>query len=386
MSEKPINLFEPSFHIDDTLALIRECLEKGWTGAGYKTLEFEQAWREYTGLPHAHFLNSATSGLELAVQLLRDANGWQQGDQIITTPLTFVSTNHAILRAGLRPVFADVDEYLCLDPESVLERITPKTRAVMFVGLGGNVGRYPEIAEICREKGLKIILDAAHMAGSRWLGRHVGYDADATVFSFHAVKNLPTADSGMVCFADETLDREARKWSWLGISKDTYARTQEGGGYAWYYDVEHVGYKMNGNSIMASIALAGLPYLDIENELRREAAIIYTFKLSHFPQIAPVPHRNELETSRHLYQVLIPNRDWVITELHKRQIYPGVHYRINTDYRMYAYAKGTCPNAEKASKELLSLPLHLKLEYFDIRRVIDALGEIVHESSRQTIA
>lgn len=381
MSEKPINLFEPSFHIDDTLALIRECLEKGWTGAGYKTLEFEQAWREYTGLPHAHFLNSATSGLELAVQLLRDANGWQQGDQIITTPLTFVSTNHAILRAGLRPVFADVDEYLCLDPESVLERITPKTRAVMFVGLGGNVGRYPEIVTICREKGLKVILDAAHMAGSRWLGRHVGHDADVTVFSFHAVKNLPTADSGAVCFADETLDREARKWSWLGISKDTYARTKEGGGYAWYYDVEHVGYKMNGNSIMASIALAGLPYLDKENERRREVATYYDL---HMPFVNHVAHRNEWESSRHLYQVLVPNRDWVITELHKRQIYPGVHYRINTDYRMYNYARGTCPNAEKASDELLSLPLHLKLEYSDIRRVTEVLGEVLHETSRQT--
>src|SRR5262245_50201992 len=128
-----IHLFVPTFRIEETLAEIRECLEKGWTGLGYKTLQFEDAWRRYTGLPHAHFLNSATAGLHLAVRLLKERRGWADGDEVISTPLTFVSTNHAILYAGLQVVFADVDEHLCLDPASVAERISPRTRAVMFV-------------------------------------------------------------------------------------------------------------------------------------------------------------------------------------------------------------------------------------------------------------
>ena len=194
---EPIHLFVPTFRIDESLAEIRECLEKGWTGLGFKTVAFEKAWSEHTGLPHSHFLNSASAGLHLAFKLLKEADGWQPGDEVITTPLTFVSTNHAILYEDLRPVFADVDEHLCLDPRSIAERITPRTRAVCFVGLGGNAGRYEEVRDLCRERGLRLILDAAHMAGT-WIGdRHAGWDADATVFSFQAVKNLPTADSGM---------------------------------------------------------------------------------------------------------------------------------------------------------------------------------------------
>src|SRR5262249_15843620 len=135
---KPIQLFVPHFRIEECLSEIRECLERGWTGLGYKTVEFEAAWKAYTGLPYTHFINSATPGLHLAVALLKQRDGWSDGDEIITTPLTFVSTNHAILYEHLQPVFGDVDEYLCLDPESVKACITPKTRAVMFVGLGGN--------------------------------------------------------------------------------------------------------------------------------------------------------------------------------------------------------------------------------------------------------
>ena len=120
----PIQLFVPTFRIDETLEQIRECLEKGWTGLGFKTVEFEEAWKQYTGLPHAHYLNSATAGLHLAVRLLKEKYSWQDGDEIITTPLTFVSTNHAILYERLAPVFADVDETLCLDPASIRQRIS----------------------------------------------------------------------------------------------------------------------------------------------------------------------------------------------------------------------------------------------------------------------
>src|SRR5262245_3605726 len=178
----PIQLFVPTFRVEETLAEIRECLEKGWTGLGYKTVAFEDAWKSYTGLPHAHFLGSATFGLHLALRLLADAEGWREGDEVITTPLTFVSTNHAILYERLRPVFADVDEHLCLDPQSVAARITPRTRAVVFVGMGGNAGRYAEVRALCRERGLRLVLDAAHMSGT-WIGdRHAGADADVTVF------------------------------------------------------------------------------------------------------------------------------------------------------------------------------------------------------------
>ena len=162
-----IQVLKPKFHVDECLDEIKECLEKGWTGMGFKTVQFEEEWKRYTGHKYAYYLNSNTVGLHLAVQILKKRNGWNDGDEIITTPITFVSTNHAILYENLHPVFADVDEYLCLDPLDVEKKISPKTKAIIFVGYGGRVGQLAKIIEIAKKHNLKIILDAAHMSGTR---------------------------------------------------------------------------------------------------------------------------------------------------------------------------------------------------------------------------
>lgn len=373
---KPIQLFVPTFRVDECLAQVRECLEKGWTGLGFKTNEFEQAWKAYTGLPHAHFLNSATSGLHLAVRLLKERYGWKEGDEIISTPLTFVSSNHSILYENLRPVFADVDESLCLDPVSVAARITPRTRAVLYVGLGGNAGQLGAIVRLCRERGLKLILDAAHMSGTRLNGRHVGAEADVTVFSFHAVKNLPTADAGMICFPDAESDAAVRHWTWLGIDKDTFARTQSDSTYKWYYDVEHVGFKYHGNSIMAGIGLVSLKYLEQDNAFRRQLAAWYDEGLADATGIEHVPVAPGCESARHLYQVMVDRRDEVMVGLNQAQIYPGVHYRDNAMYAMYA-GQPPCPRAHRASERVISLPMHLQLERGDVVRVCETLKGLV---------
>jgi len=378
VTREPIQLFVPTFRIDESLEAIRVCLEKGWTGLGYMTLEIEKAWTEYTGLSHSLFLNSNTSGLHLALEVLKRRLGWLEGDEVITTPLTFVSSNHAILYSGLTPVFADVDEYLCLDPQSVLARITDRTRAVMFVGIGGNIGRYDEVVSLCRERGIAVILDAAHMSGTRQAGRHVGHDADAAVFSFQAVKNLPTADSGMVCFADAADDATARRLSWLGISKDTYTRTHgSDGAYKWMYEVDELGYKYNGNSIMAALALVALKYLDEDNAERRRLSAVYDSLLLGRAGVEPVPMASGCEPSRHLYQVRVDDRDRVITRLNEQGIYPGVHYRDNSEYSIYAPYPADTPRVRAASGSIISLPLHLKLTDDDVRYVAATLLEIV---------
>jgi dTDP-4-amino-4,6-dideoxygalactose transaminase len=364
-----IQLFVPTFAIDDVLAEIRECLERGWTGLGFKTVEFENRWKEYAGLPHAHFLNSATAGLHLALNVLKGEYGWKDGDEVITTPLTFVSTNHAILYENLKPVFADVDEYLCLDPQSVAQRITPKTRALIFVGLGGNTGRFEEIQALCAAHDIKLILDAAHMAGTRLHDRTP--KGDVTVYSFQAVKNLPTADSGMICFEDGGLDAIARKKTWLGINKDTYTRTNEGGTYKWLYDVEFVGFKYHGNSIMAAVGLAQLPFLERDNARRREIATRYDAGFHGLEAISPIPVAPGCLSSRHLYQIAVEKRDQMMVHLNENGVFPGVHYLSNTDYRMFSDYRGLCPHAEKMSERIISLPLHLRLTDADVDKVID---------------
>jgi dTDP-4-amino-4,6-dideoxygalactose transaminase len=373
-----INVFVPKFHTEEILNEIRECLDKGWTGMGFKTIEFENKWKDYTGLPYAHFLNSNTSGLHLAVHLLKMQNNWDEGDEIITTPITFVSSNHVIMYERLKPVFADVDQYLCLDPDDVERKITSKTKAVMFVGIGGNTGQYSRVIEICKKHNLKLILDAAHMAGTKFCGKHVGQEAGVSVFSYQAVKNLPSADSGMICFNDEESDKLVRQLSWLGISKDTYQRFNKSeGSYKWRYDVPNLGFKYHGNSIVASIALVQLKYLDEDNLYRNLLADNYINLLQEIPNLKIVPIAPDCVSSRHLFQVLVPNRDNVIQALYDHQIYPGVHYLDNTDYPMYHYAKGTCPQAGYYSEHLLSLPLHLNISETDQKQVVEILQKAI---------
>lgn len=376
-----IQVLKPKYHVEECLEQIRECLEIGWTGLGFKTVEFEDKWKEYTGHEQAHFLNSATVGLHLAVEILKKENGWENGDEVITTPVTFVSTNHAILYEKLVPRFADVDEYLCLDPEDVKRKINEKTRAIIFVGYGGRVGKLDEIIKICKEHNLKLILDAAHMAGTRVNGVMPGTweGVDVTVYSFQAVKNLPTADSGMICFKNKHYDEVCRKLTWLGINKDTYARNSgTKGSYKWKYDVEYLGYKDHGNSIMAAIGLVELQYLDETNEYRRELAKCYDAVFAKEPKVQVIGAPYADECSYHIYEIAVDNRDGLLEFLQKHDIYAGVHYRDNTEYEMYAYDHGKCPNAHSMSNKILTVPLHMHLTKADVEMIANKVVEFVN--------
>lgn len=380
MEKKEIQLFCATYRVDECLKEIRECLECGWTGMGFKTVEFEKKWKEYTGLKNAYYLNSATAGLNMALDILKCEEGWADGDEVITTPLTFISTNHCIPLANMRAVFADVDDTNCLDPVAVKGCITDKTRCVIFVGMGGNSGKYKEIVSICKENNIALILDASHMAGTRVDGEIPGSEADVVIYSYQAVKNLPTADSGMICFAKDEYDAIARKKGWLGINKDTYARTVNDGNYKWKYDVEYVGQKYHGNSIMAAIALTQLKYLEQDNAYRKQMCMWYRAKFEQYPHLIELIRIPEdCDSSCHLFQIIVSNRDKVMLELNKVGVYPGVHYTDNTNYRMYDYAKGTCPRSEFVSEHIISLPLHLRLTKEDIDYVADQVIRIVKE-------
>ena len=384
-----IQIFQPKFRKREILDEISECLDKGWTGMGYKTEEFEKEWNRYTGLNHSHFLSSNTAGLHLSLKILKEEYDWQDGDEIITTPLTFVSTNHSILYENLTPVFADVDNFLCLDPESIEENITDKTKAVMFVGMGGNPGQLDKVEEICKSYKLKLILDAAHMSGTfvlrNGIKEHVGKEADVTVFSFQAVKNLATADSGMICFKSKRLDSKARKYSWLGIDKDTYSRSNRKGNYSWKYDVPYLGFKYHGNSIMASIAKVQLRYLDSDNQKRNVISDKYSDLINSIPSLEYIKTSDYCEiSSRHLFQIYSKSesigRDEIISELHDKMIYPGVHYIDNRVYNMFEQKEDKCKKATFYSDRIISLPLHLNLSDEDIIRICSSLKEIFRKN------
>ena len=235
-----------------------------------------------------------------------------------------------------------------------------------------------KIIEICKKHNLKLILDAAHMSGTRVNGVTPGtWDGvDVTVYSYQAVKNLPTGDSGMICFKTEEQDKLARQIAWLGINKDTYARSNKGT-YAWKYDVDYVGYKYNGNAIMAAIALVQLKYLDRDNDRRREIVEMYNKAFENNPKIKIVKAPYHEECSYHIYELIVPDREALLGELAKHDIYGGVHYRDNIEYSMYTYAKGTCPKAHEISEHIITLPLHMWLTDDEVQTIVGVVNNFV---------
>jgi dTDP-4-amino-4,6-dideoxygalactose transaminase len=370
-----IPLFKPVFDKTEVLRQIGECLDSGWTGRGPKCAKLEEAWKEYTGLPHAHFVSSGTAGLHLALELAKvrrwDPRDFPQPDKVITTPLTFVATNHAIKHAKLTPWFADVDDSLNLDPKQVkqylMDDVYNQILGVMFVCMGGSTTNLPEIAALCRKYNKLLIVDAAHSAGSAEFKKdYAGAHGDYAIFSFQSVKNLPTADSGMLCCWYKGDDKLARSLSWHGIDKETWNRDD------WKYNVPYLGWKYNGNDIMAAMGLSQLPFLDAENALRRTVAGLYD-------DAGLKGVRHSSGSSRHLYQIRVPweTRPEVISYARDHGVELGVHYRDNLKYPMYDFRGWYPHHANEISQELISLPMGVHLSFEDVQTVIRVVKEAI---------
>ena len=186
----------------------------------------------------------------------------------------------------------------------------------------------------------------------------------------------------MICFSDKKLDAISRELSWLGINKDTFSRTDEEGKYKWKYDVPNLGFKYHGNSIMASIGIVQLKYLEVDNAQRRDLANLYFEKLKNLKNIDFVlDSKDTYESSKHLCQILVDstdisnNRDLLLNHLNLKGIFPGVHYRDNTNYPMYKFAKGKCPNASIKSRSVISLPLHLNMTDKDVEYIVNSIED-----------
>lgn len=363
-----ITLFRPTYRVDECTNEIKKYLMNNCSDYGEKCREFERKWKEYTKFSHALFLSSAIGGIQLAIKLLKDDLQWQDDDEIISSPLTFVATNQAISNENLKVTFADVDHYLCLNPFDVKQKINEKTKAIVFSGLGGNTGSYKEIVKICKENNLILLLDAAHMSGTRLNGEIVGKEADVVVYSFQEVNNMPIANASIVCFKEKKYDDIARKFIYLELNKDqsnySYSKNK------WNFDLEFLGNKYTGNSLMAIIGMVQLKYLDQDNAYRRQIAKWYDQEFRyHKNLVKPVPIPEKCESSSFLYIVQVNNPDDILIELDIEDKYHDTYYHDNTDYNMYAYGKDTCPNAHKVSPRILLLPMHTQLTKHDVTKI-----------------
>lgn len=368
-------LFRPRLRVQECLSEIAEVLESGWTGQGPKCQAFESEFAAFVGAPHAVFMNSATAALHVALRCL----DLPAGTKVITTPVTFVSTNLAIRYEGLEPAFCDIDPTtLCLSFDSVRNRLAQgDVGAVIWVHLGGQVTPdFHAVMDLIHREypSVRVIEDCAHAAGAWYdsgapeAGRlRVGGRTDTIAcFSFQAVKNLPTADSGMLVTADPVVAERARRLAWCGINSSTFRRTGTGE-YRWRYSVEEIGWKYNGNDVVAAIGRVQLRHLDHDNAYRRALYGAYRRELGDLI----VPHNQG--SAQHLISCLLPGdtREEAIARLRDAGFASGVHYEPNTAFPVFApfYSPGSCPRMEACAPHILSLPNHLDVSFDDVAAI-----------------
>ncbi|MGD8817442.1 MAG: DegT/DnrJ/EryC1/StrS aminotransferase family protein [Acidobacteriota bacterium] len=373
--------FSPPLIGEDEIAEVVDTLRSGWLTSGPKTELFEQRFAEFVGAPAALAVNSCTAALHLA--LLTGDLG--PGDEVITTPMTFVATVNVIEHVGARPVLVDVEpDTLNIAAARVADVVTERTRAVLPVHYAGHPVDMDAIHAIAGEHSLAVIEDAAHALCAKHRGRPIGSGNNLAAFSFYATKNLTTGEGGMLTGDAEALER-ARALSLHGMSRDAWRRYDTSGN--WYYEVEHPGFKYNMTEIQASIGLHQLAKLAEFQRRRRAVVQRYDEAFSGLDCLEIPTTRPEMTNAHHLYVLrLRPEhttiaRDALIDGLHARNIGTSVHFipvHLHPYYRdKYGWRPEDFPVAIDAYRRMLSLPLSPTLSERDVEDVIDAVERVL---------
>jgi dTDP-4-amino-4,6-dideoxygalactose transaminase len=369
--------------IDEVVATLRS----GWIGTGPKVHAFERAFREYTGAGHAVAVSSCTAALHLSLVAI----GLEPGDEVIVPSMTFAATANAVIHAGGRPVLADVDRRtMCLDPQDVERRITPRTRALIPVHFAGRACDMDALMGLARRHGLKVIEDCAHAVETLYHGRHAGTLGDLGAFSFYVTKNVTTGEGGMVTTADEAWARRLMTLALHGLSADAWKRFSDEG-YK-HYEVVEPGFKYNMTDLQASLGIHQLRRVEENLAARRDLWAYYDDNFADLPVFLTPPEEPDTRHARHLYTLLLDldrltaGRDEVQRALHRQQIGTGIHYQALHLHRYYqeafGYTAGNLPNAEWIAERTLSLPLSPKLTDDDIKDVVAAVRRTLRHFAR----
>ena len=363
--------------IDDaTVAGVAEVLRSGWLSSGPQVKAFEAKLSEFFGGRPVRAFNSGTCTMEIALRIA----GVKAGDEVITTPLSWVATSNVVLEVGARPVFVDIDPATRLiDLDQVERAITSRTRAIIPVDLSGLPVDRDRLNAIAARHKLRVVEDAAQSFGSTWKGRRIGSFGDLVSFSFHANKNITTSEGGCLVVNDEREAKLAEQYRLQGV-----VRTGHDG-----MEVELVGGKFNMTDIAARIGLGQLPHLDAFTAKRHELARAYLEEFAN-PTVAALglgmPVANFTDSNWHMFQVILPEarlsvkRAGVMEALHAAGIGSGVHYpaiHLFKLYRRMGWKDGDFPHAEYTGRNILTLPLFPAMVREDVSRVVQALASIL---------
>lgn len=367
---------------EDDIAAVEDVLRGDLITCGPKVDEFETALCDYTGAKHAVAVNSGTSALHCACI----ATGIGEGDEVITTPITFAASANCALYCGAKPVFADIDpETYNIDPDSIRAHITDKTRAVVAVDYTGQAVKIDEIRKICDENGLVFIEDAAHSIGTSYNGRKVGSLADMTCFSFHPVKTITGGEGGAILTNDDELYKKLVLAHTHGITHDE--TMMEGAPHEgmWYYEMITLGYNYRMTDFQAALLISQLSRIDSFVARRKEIVKIYDEEFAKVPQLIVQKEIPESDTSRHLYVIRLNfdniscTRREFFDAMSAENVQCQIHYVPVYWFPYYehlGYKKGLCPKAEEVYKGIMSIPLYPKMTDRDVEDTVHAVKKV----------
>lgn len=419
IEEKPSAIQKKSIFIpygkqyidEDDIQAVINVLRSDWITQGPKIEEFERALSEYCGAKYAVAMNSGTSALHIACL----ASNVKEGDEVITSPVTFVASANCAVYCGARPVFADIDpQTYNILPEEIGKKINERTRAVIPVHFAGQSCDMESIYRIVKAKEKQfnskifIVEDACHALGSRykvmdggWAGIGSCMHSDMVVLSFHPVKHITTGEGGAVLTNDETLYRKMKRLRSHGItnipeefigllSLNSELRTPNS--MPWYYEQVDLGYNYRITDIQCALGLSQLKKLQKYRKRRREIVDMYNESFSSTEYIQRPFEAKDCDSNFHIYVLLFDfekigiKRSELMTELRKRGIQTQVHYIPVYTQPFYRKKFGTkwgdCPNAERYYQKCLSLPLYPAMTDGDVKRVVNEVKRIVKPKER----
>lgn len=355
------------FIADEEVHEVVEVLKSGFIAQGPKVAEFEEKFADYIGVEHAVAVSSGTTALHLALL----AAGIGPGDEVITTPFSFAATGNSILYVGAKPVFVDIDrETYNIDPKKIEDAITNKTKAIMPVHLYGQPAEMKPINETAEDNGLIVIEDSAQAHGATYKGKKAGSLGDMGCFSFYPTKNMTTSEGGMVTTDHEEMAEQIRVLRAHGESER--------------YTHVILGYNFRMTDIAAAIGVVQLNRLEMFNEKRIANAEYLTKHIDAIDGLKAPYIANDVKHVFHQYtiRVLKSKRDDLMKSLNNRGIGTGIHYP-KPIYEQKLYKDmgydASCPEAELASLEVLSLPVHPSLDKVDLEKIVHELTEATNE-------
>lgn len=347
---------------------VKETLRSKWLNTGKQEKLFREKFRARFGAPYAVATVNGTASLRASMAML----GIGPGDEVISTPFTFIATNTSILEQGAAPVFADIQyNDFNIDPDSIEERITEKTKAIICVHYAGNPCNMDRIWDIGRKHKLPVIEDCAHALGSKYNGKFVGSQGDIACFSFQVVKIVTTGDGGMITTTHEDYYKKLKRYVWYGVDREEKAPKLLD---PLPDDIEILGFKYNMNDITATLGVVAMDHFDVPFNRRQEIGKRYRAELGDLKRTKLIQLAPYQTPNYQIFPVHVEDRKAFAEHLAERGIQVNVNNRRNDRYSVFGGLRDL-PNVKRADEDMILLPIHFDLTDDDVGRIIQGVKE-----------